>query len=165
MTGTRSAVSRREALTQLIRTHAIGSQRELVQLLADLGFRVTQGTVSRDLVEIGAIRIERSGSLIYAIGNSDLAGPHKLARVIADLLLSAEASGNIAVLRTPPAAANYLASALDRAALNEVIGTVAGDDTVLVVTRDPRGGQKFAARVLAMSGMASAQSVSDLQEG
>ena len=165
MSGVRSAVARREAMTQLVRTQAIASQRELVQLLSDRGFRVTQGTVSRDLVEIGAVRIEHGNELIYAIGNSELAGPHKLARVIADLLVSAEASGNIAVLRTPPAAANYLASALDRAALHEVIGTVAGDDTVLVVTRDARGGQKFAARVLAMSGMGSAQSASDPQEG
>jgi transcriptional regulator of arginine metabolism len=165
MSGVRSAVARREVLTQLVRTQAIASQRELMQLLGERGFRVTQGTVSRDLVEIGAVRIERGGDLIYALGNSEPVGPHKLARVIADVLVSAEASGNIAVLRTPPAAANYLASALDRAALHEVIGTVAGDDTVLVVTRDPRGGQKFAARVLAMSGMGSAQSVSDAQEG
>ena len=165
MSGVRSAVARREALTQLVRTQAIASQRELVQLLSDRGFRVTQGTVSRDLVDIGAARVERGGDMIYAIGNSEPAGPHKLARVIADLLVSAEASGNIAVLRTPPAAANYLASALDRAALHEVIGTVAGDDTVIVVTRDMRGGHKFAARVLAMSGIGSAQSATDPQEG
>ena len=165
MSGVRSAVARREVLTQLVRTQVIASQRELMQLLGERGFRVTQGTVSRDLVEIGAVRIERGGDLIYALGNSEPVGTHKLARVIADVLVSAEASGNIAVLLTPPAAANYLASALDRAALHEVIGTVAGDDTVLVVTRDPRGGQKFAARVLAMSGLGSAQSVSDAQEG
>jgi len=165
MTGVKSAVARRETLSQLIRTHAITSQRELMQLLGERGFRVTQGTVSRDLVEIGAMRVEHGGNLKYVMGSSQLAGPHKLARVIADVLVSVEASGNIAVLRTPPAAANYLASALDREALHEVIGTVAGDDTVLVVTRDPRGGQKFAARVLAMSGMGSAQSVSDAQEG
>ena len=68
MSGARSAVARREVLTQLVRTQAIASQRDLVQLLGDRGFRVTQGTVSRDLVEIGAVRVERDGDLVYAIG-------------------------------------------------------------------------------------------------
>lgn len=155
MSDARSAVARREALSSLIRGHAITSQRELVSRLAEKGYRVTQGTVSRDLVEIGAVRIERSGDLVYALGDIEPGLPHKLARVVADLLVSAEASGNIVVLRTPAAAANYLASAIDRAGLTEVLGTVAGDDTVLVVTRDPRGGRKFAGRVLAMSGVAA----------
>ena len=158
MSDARSAVSRREALAALIRSEAIASQRELMARLAAKGFRVTQGTVSRDLVEIGAMRVERGGEVVYALGDVDPGLPHRLARVVADLLVSAESSGNIVVLRTPAAAANYLASAIDRAGLDDVLGTVAGDDTVLVVTRDPRGGRRFAGRILAMSGVASTES-------
>lgn len=161
MSDARSAVARRDALATLIRTQSITSQRDLVARLAAKGFKVTQGTVSRDLVEIGAVRVERGGDLIYALSDIEPGIPHKLARVVADLLVSAEASGNIVVLRTPAAAANYLASAIDRAGLSEVLGTVAGDDTVLVVTRDPRGGRKFAGRVLAMSGGATSESTQE----
>jgi transcriptional regulator of arginine metabolism len=77
--------------------------------------------------------------------------PHRLARLLGELLVSAEASGNIVVLRTPPGASNFLASALDRARLPEVLGTVAGDDTILVVARDPNGGRQLADRLAGLA--------------
>ena len=74
-------------------------------------------------------------------------GTARLARLLGELLVSADASGNLAVLRTPPGAAHYLASALDRAALHDVVGTIAGDDTLLVVAREPRTGAELVDRL------------------
>jgi transcriptional regulator of arginine metabolism len=80
--------------------------------------------------------------------SSDDDPPHRLARLLGELLVSAEASGNVVVLRTPSGAANFLASAVDRARLPEVLGTVAGDDTILVVSRDPAGGRALVQQLL-----------------
>jgi transcriptional regulator of arginine metabolism len=77
--------------------------------------------------------------------------PQRLARLLSELLVSAEASANLVVLRTPPGASNFLASALDRAGLADVLGTVAGDDTIMVIARDPRGGQRLAEYLLQLS--------------
>jgi transcriptional regulator of arginine metabolism len=74
-------------------------------------------------------------------------GTGRLVRLLGDLLVSADASGNLAVLRTPPGGAHYLASALDRAALHDVVGTIAGDDTLMVVAREPLTGAELAARL------------------
>jgi transcriptional regulator of arginine metabolism len=145
----------------------VRSQDELAARLIGRGVRVTQATLSRDLDELGAVRLrDGSGTLIYALppgalgsGPAGLAGDSaapaelpdlaagpgaRLARMASDLLLSAEASANLAVLRTPPGAAQLLASAIDHAGWAAVLGTVAGDDTVLVVTRDPAGGGRAA---------------------
>jgi transcriptional regulator of arginine metabolism len=96
-------------------------------------------------------------------------GTDRLSRLLADLLVSADHSGNLAVLRTPPGAAHYLASALDRAALTEVVGTIAGDDTVLVVAREPLDGAGLAAHLRALSTRATPRSpaghVNEQEEG
>jgi transcriptional regulator of arginine metabolism len=91
--------------------------------------------------------VPEDGSPLTARGTSD-APPQRLARLAGELLISAEASANLVVLRTPPGAAHFLASAVDRAGLPEILGTIAGDDTILVVTRDPAGGQRIAQRFL-----------------
>jgi transcriptional regulator of arginine metabolism len=132
----------------------VRSQDELAGRLASYGVRVTQATLSRDLVELGAVRLRGpDGTLVYALPadipptlavgmNVGLnAATSALARGAADLLLSAEASGNLVVVRTPPGAARFLASLIDRADLRAVLGTVAGDDTVLVVARDVSGAE------------------------
>ena len=139
------------------------SQTELADLLAQSGVRVTQATLSRDLVELDAVKIRtQSGALVYAVpaeggdrrptapGESAAAG-HRLARLCDELLVSADASANLAVLRTPPGAAQFLASAFDRAELPDLLGTVAGDDTVLLISRDPAGGDDLARRFLALA--------------
>ena len=139
------------------------SQTELADLLAQSGVRVTQATLSRDLVELDAIKIRtQSGALVYAVpaeggdrrptapGESAAAG-HRLARLCNELLVSADASGNLAVLRTPPGAAQFLASAFDKAELPDLLGTIAGDDTVMLISRDPAGGDALARRILALA--------------
>ena len=138
------------------------SQAELAALLADDGVQVTQATLSRDLVELGAVRVRgKDGVLVYAVpgegGDRDAKSgvtqeilDARLARLCGELLVTAEASANIVVLRTPPGAANFLALAIDHSVMPSVLGTIAGDDTVLLVARDPMGGAEVAARFLRM---------------
>ena len=155
---TRTARHRR--IVDLLTRQPVRSQSQLAKLLADDGLVVTQATLSRDLDELGAVKIRnRDGALIYAvpaeggdptprIAPADGEAGGRLSRLAAELLVSADASANLVVLRTPPGAAQFLASALDRAALADVVGTIAGDDTVMVIARDPTGGAALAARLL-----------------
>lgn len=131
--------ARHARLAALIAAHAVRSQTELARLLAAEGVRVTQATLSRDLDELGATKVRgQDGQLVYTV-DPGLAPAESvrlpLARLCEDLLVSAEANGDLVVLRTPPGAAQLFASALDRAALPEIMGTIAGDDTILVVCR------------------------------
>jgi transcriptional regulator of arginine metabolism len=147
--------ARHARIVDTLAKQAVRSQAELATLLDAGGLHVTQATLSRDLDELGAVKlrtadgglgayvIPEDGSPI-ASRTADDAPPHRLARLVGELLNSAEASANLAVLRTPPGGAHYLASALDRAGLPDVLGTIAGDDTILVVTRHPDGGRRFA---------------------
>lgn len=152
--GTKAA--RQALIVQLLQQSEVRSQTELAARLEASGFAVTKGTLSRDLVDVGAVRVRaRDGGLVYALVASDAGDPqantHRLARLCQELLLSADGSANIAVLRTPPGAAQYLASALDRAGWDEVLGSIAGDDTVMVITRDPGGGPALAGTLLALT--------------
>lgn len=153
--GLSTKTARHAKIRELVSRSSIRSQAELAQKLADEGVSVTQGTLSRDLVEIGAARVRSSeGGLIYAVPaeghdrefQADIAETSiaKLASLCRDLLVSAEASANLAVLRTPPGAAQFLASAVDHSASKEILGTIAGDDTIMVISRDPSGGQQVA---------------------
>jgi len=150
--------ARQQQIIELLAHHDVRSQTELSDLLSDRGVHVTQATLSRDLVELDAVKVRSaSGSLVYAVpseggdrrptmARESAAGQSRLARLCAELLVSAEASANLVVLRTPPGAAQFLASAFDKAELHDVLGTIAGDDTVLVIGRDPRGGDALAKR-------------------
>lgn len=152
--------ARQQRIIELLATTEIRSQTELADLLADAGVHVTQATLSRDLVELDAVKVRvASGTLVYAVpseggdrtpvaARDSAASEARLARLCAELLVSADASANLVVLRTPPGAANFLASALDKAELPAVLGTIAGDDTVLVISRDPVGGDTLAHRLL-----------------
>ncbi len=149
--------ARQARIAELVLGGEIGSQQELAALLADEGFGATQGTLSRDLVDLGAVKVRnRGGDIVYALpGAEPVALVHRrvrLAQVCAETLLSAEASANLVIVKTPPGAAQYLASAVDGSLLEEVLGTIAGDDTILMVSRDPLGGPALAARLLGMSG-------------
>jgi len=137
-------VARQARIVELISQRAIRSQAELATLLATEGVDVTQATLSRDLDELGAVKLRGpdGGAPVYALPEeghpmrSAAGGTSRLTRLLGELLVSADASGNLVVLRTPPGAAQFLASALDRAALHDVVGTIAGDDTVLLVARE-----------------------------
>ena len=136
--------ARHARIAELLETRAVASQTELGRLLAAAGVEVTQATLSRDLDELGAVKVRSAAGLTYALppegqprAGSAEAIDARLARLLEELLVSAEAAGGLVVLRTPPGGAHLLGSALDRAGLPEVAGTVAGDDTVLLVTRRP----------------------------
>ena len=164
-TYTRAALTktaRHAKIITLLEQHEVHSQNELAELLADDGVQVNQGTLSRDLVEIGALRIRGSdGHLVYAVpSEGGDRTPHvgefanfegRLARLCAEVLVSAEASANLVVLRTPPGAAQYFAGAIDRVGWESILGTIAGDDTILLITRSPSGGSDIAEQFLIMS--------------
>ena len=155
--------ARHQRIVELVTHQEVRSQAELADLLAAGGVRVTQATLSRDLVELDAIKVRApSGALVYAVPaeggdrrrlapGETVAASHRLARLCGELLVSAEASANLVVLRTPPGAAQFLASAFDKAEFPEILGTIAGDDTVLVIGREPRGGDRLARRFLALA--------------
>jgi transcriptional regulator of arginine metabolism len=151
--------ARHQQIAEILAHSDVHAQTELASLLAENGVVVNQATLSRDLVELGAVKVRRGdGSLVYAVpgaggDRSPVAGESavfeaRLARLCQEILVSAEGSANLAILRTPPGAAQYLASAIDYAALTPVMGTIAGDDTVLVVSRDPAGAADVAQRFL-----------------
>ena len=157
--------ARHARIVQVIAHGEIHSQAELARALAADGLGVTQGTLSRDLIELRAEKVRTtSGALVYAVpgegGDRSVQAAAdagylsaRLARLCAEMLVSAEASGNLVVLRTPPGAANYLASAIDHSVLPDVLGCIAGDDTILVVARGGEGGgDRVARRFLALAG-------------
>jgi transcriptional regulator of arginine metabolism len=161
----------------------VRSQEELNERLAQRGVRVTQATLSRDLEELGAVRLRGAdGALVYALpgeaggpgsmpggvgeaadapagtgepgggaGDLGVEPSARLARVTAELLVTAEASANLVVLRTPAGAAQFLASVIDHSAWPSILGTVGGDDTVLVIARDPQGGEELARALLRLA--------------
>jgi transcriptional regulator of arginine metabolism len=157
---TATRVARQARIVQLITNRAIRSQSELATLLAAEGIETTQATLSRDLDELGAVKLRGvdGGAPIYVIPEDGSpvravqGGTDRLRRVLSELLVSVDASSNLAVLRTPPGAAQFLASAIDRAALNDIVGTIAGDDTILVVAREPLTGAELGVRLRSLAG-------------
>jgi len=161
--------ARHARIAAILEREQVRSQEELADLLERYAsVHVTQATLSRDLDELGVVRLRAAdGALVYSLpeepgGPGSRPGgalanatesPHsaRLARYLGELLTSAEASANLVVLRTPAGAAQFLASVIDHAALPSILGTVAGDDTVLVITRDPAGGDALAADLLRLS--------------
>ena len=174
----------RHAQIAAILEHAdppVRSQEELAERLGQRGVRVTQATLSRDLEELGAVRLRGAdGGLVYALpgqaggpgsmpGGLAEAGDEgpspepgvepsaRLARVASELLVTAEASANLVVLRTPAGAAQFLASVIDHSGWPSILGTVAGDDTVLLIARDPAGGEDLARALLRLADRRSHQ--------
>jgi transcriptional regulator of arginine metabolism len=171
--------ARQARIAAILARERVRSQEELAELLERYtGVHVTQATLSRDLDELGVVRLRAAGGgLVYALpeepggpgsrpGTSitppepdePAAAEHgesaqlsRLGRYLGELLTSAEASANLVVLRTPAGAAQFLASIIDHAALPSVLGTVAGDDTVLLISRDPSGGDALAAEFLRLA--------------
>jgi transcriptional regulator of arginine metabolism len=170
---TRSA--RQARIVEIIAAAPVTSQTQLARLLAEAGIEVTQATLSRDLEELGAVKLRGAdgapASYVLPPENAPLrpalspeAAPARLTRLLADLLTGAEGSANLAVLRTPPGAAQFLASALDKVALPDVLGTIAGDDTLMVVSRDPAGGPALAARFRALAERSPSSESTNVEE-
>jgi transcriptional regulator of arginine metabolism len=159
----RTKNARHQRIVELVTHQEVRSQTELADLLAASGLHVTQATLSRDLVELDAVKVRgQSGALVYAVPGEggdrrptapgeSAAATQRLSRLCNELLVSAEASANLVVLRTPPGAAQFLASAFDKAELPDVLGVIAGDDTVLVIGRVPQGGDALARRFLQLA--------------
>jgi transcriptional regulator of arginine metabolism len=150
---------RQHRVSQILEKEGVTSQAELVRMLADEGVEATQVTVSRDLEDLGAVKVRRpGGALVYALP----AGPNErpepelhLRRVLGEWVADVASSGNLVIVRTPPGCAHVVASALDRAGLPDVVGTVAGDDTVLVVANERVKGASLARKVARMAGRAT----------
>jgi transcriptional regulator of arginine metabolism len=142
---------RQYRIAQLLADHAVTSQGQLVDLLAQTGVAATQATVSRDLDDLGAVKVRvAGGDTVYAIPELPQerhAPEDHLRRVFGDWVVEVAHSGNLVVLRTPPGSAHVVGSALDRSGLPDVVGTVAGDDTVLVVVAEGVPGGRVAGRL------------------
>ena len=145
---------RQRAIADLIREHALGSQDEVAARLAGLGFDVTQATVSRDLEQLGALKVRRDGRVSYALPDQlggGAAAPSRLATVLRDWVRSIEAAATIVVLKTPPGTAHLVGVALDDSALPEIAGTICGDDTIFAACRSPADADALTAKLKAMS--------------
>lgn len=153
MTSATTRAGRQARIVALLSAQSVRSQSELAGLLAAEGIEVTQATLSRDLEELGAVKLRGAdggvGAYVVPEDGSPVrgvtGGTERVTRLLSDLLVSTDSSGNLAVLRTPPGAAHYLASAIDRASLPYVVGTIAGDDTIFVMAREPMTGAELAA--------------------
>ena len=141
-------------LRQLLAEARYGSQAELIEALAAEGIAISQPTLSKDLLELGAVRQRSSaGALVYAAApdGSEAAAVDKLARMCSELLQSIRHAGTQILVKTPPGAAQYLASYLDLAGLRGVLGTIAGDDTVLVIAIDPESAERLVGAISEMT--------------
>jgi transcriptional regulator of arginine metabolism len=148
---------RQHRIARLLEANSVASQPQLVELLAAEGVQATQATVSRDLEEMGAVLVRMpGGERTYAIPEHAWERPapeDHLRRMLSDWVADIGCSGNLIVLRTPPGSAHVVGSALDRSGLPEILGTVAGDDTVLVVVADGADGAAFANTLGALAGL------------
>ena len=132
--------ARQQAIGDLVRAGRIRTQQELVAALREKGYRATQATVSRDITEMGLLKVDRGGGLVYALPSSEaaveLTGERRLAGLLSDLPVQIRASGTLLVIRAVPGTAHAIAAALDRVRWPGVLGTIAGDDTVFVACTD-----------------------------
>ena len=145
-------LQRQRRIVQLLRSRQVSSQEELASLLARNGERVTQATLSRDLEDLGAVKVREDGRVVYRLPEEPPHGDEWLHRMLQEFAVEVAASGNLVVVKTPPGGANAVARALDGAGIKDVIGTVAGDDTIIVVCREGVRGQTVARRLRSMAG-------------
>lgn len=148
---------RQHLVARLIESQVVANQQALVDLLADEGVLATQATVSRDLEDLGAIKVRMPGGesayAIPALPKEQRAPEDHLRRVFGDWVVEVATSDNLVVIRTPPGSAHVVASALDRSGLADILGTVAGDDTILIVVAADVGGATIAAQLSDLAGL------------
>ncbi|MFL6727694.1 MAG: arginine repressor [Sphingomicrobium sp.] len=139
---------RQRAITDLIRSTALSSQEELADRLGSLGFATTQATISRDLEQIGAVKVRRDGQLSYALPEATRDAPSpRLAAVFRDWVRSVESAANMVVIKTPPGSAHLVGVALDNSGLPEIVGTICGDDTIFVACRSAAEAQALSSKL------------------
>jgi len=148
---------RQHLVVRMIEQHVVHNQMDLVELLAAEGVAATQATVSRDLDDLGAIKVRvPGGESAYAIPElpkDQVAPEDHLRRVLGDWVVEVASSANLVVLRTPPGSAHVVGSALDRAGLEGILGTVAGDDTLILVADEDVGGRQVARQLSDLAGL------------
>lgn len=148
---------RQYRIASLLEAGNVTSQAQLVDLLAETGVVATQATVSRDLEDMGAVKIRvRGGETAYALPelpSQRVAPEDHLRRVLSEWLVDVANNGPVVVLRTPPGSAHVVASAIDRAGLEDILGTVAGDDTLMVIASAAAGGDKVADMFIELAGL------------
>ena len=142
---------RQRAIAELIRGHRLASQDELAERLAAQGFTVTQATISRDLEQLGALKVRRDGRVSYALpGQLDPAAAPGLTAVFRDWVRSIDVATNLVVIKTPPGSAHLVGVALDHSDLTEIVGTICGDDTLFVAFRNAGQARAAAAELGAL---------------
>ncbi|MPY93648.1 MAG: arginine repressor [Acidimicrobiia bacterium] len=155
--GTLGKAQRQHRIARVLAERPVTSQAQLVDLLGADGVVATQATVSRDLEDLGAIKVRvPGGEAVYAIPElpSEQVAPHEhLRRVLGDWVVEVRRSHHLIVLRTPPGSAHVVASALDRSGLDGVLGTVAGDDTLLVIVDEDSDPAAVATRLASLAGL------------
>jgi transcriptional regulator of arginine metabolism len=147
---------RQQALVELVRRGPLSTQEEIRAQLERVGHRATQSTISRDLEELGLVRIrDTEGHLRYALpGDAGPSGARsRLRALFAEFVTAVEASGNLVVVTTPAGAANAVAEALDHAGVEGILGTVAGDNTILIVAGEGTRGKALAKRLREIGGL------------
>ena len=148
---------RQHRIIKLLDAQAVSNQSQLVELLEADGIEATQATVSRDLIDLGVVKVRLpGGGSAYALPElpaQQIAPEDHLRRVLGEWVVEVARSGNLVVLRTPPGSAHVVGSALDRRGLDGVLGTVAGDDTLLVVADEGHGGEAVAKELAQLSGL------------
>jgi transcriptional regulator of arginine metabolism len=141
---------RQRAIAELIRGGALSSQEELAERLSELGFVVTQATISRDLEHIGAVKVRRSGLLTYALPDQmQAASGLQLSSVLRDFVRSVDTAANLIVIKTPPGSAHLIGVVLDQAKFAEIVGTICGDDTIFAACASSRIATELAAKLRA----------------
>ncbi|MEI8051385.1 MAG: arginine repressor [Actinomycetes bacterium] len=152
-----SKQQRQHRITMILEEHVVSSQAQLVELLANEGVSATQATVSRDLEELGAITVRIPGGdralALPELPAQQIAPIDHLRRVLGEWAVDVAPAGPLVVVRTPPGCAHVVASALDRTGLDGVVGTVAGDDTIMVAVTDEVGVADVAARLAELAGI------------
>jgi transcriptional regulator of arginine metabolism len=146
---------RQKAIADLIRSASVGSQEEVTERLGALGFNVTQATVSRDLDQIGAVKVKRGGAMSYALPDQIAEGDwasDRLQRLLREWVLSVEPAAGLIVIKTPPGSAQIVAFAFDQAKLPEIAGTLSGDDTIFLALRDAREVGRMTAELRKLAG-------------
>src|SRR4051812_8096475 len=139
---------RHRAVAELIRADAVSSQEELAERLGSLGFAVTQATISRDLEQIGAVKVRRGGQLSYALpGTAQASAPHRLTAVFRDWVQSIEPAASLVVIKTPPGSAHLVGVVLDQSELPEIAGTICGDDTIFIACRSTAVAEALSTRL------------------